>query len=332
MDSPMIPPAHAPDFLSASGWAGAEILPLAGDASFRRYFRVVDRGRSAVLMDAPPPHEDPRPFIAVAEWLSGRGLTAPEILACDLEKGLLLLGDFGNTRLRETLDSDPHRERELYELATDVLVRLHQHAPMNGLKPHGLENWLEELRLFTEWYCPAVGADVDVEGYMRAWREVLDPVANDGLGPVTVLRDYHAENIMLVEGRDGIAHFGLLDFQDALAGHPAYDLASVLEDARRDVSPNVENAMIDRYVAATGHADTFARAYWTLAAQRNSRILGVFTRLWKRDNKPGYRRFQPRMWGLLERDLAQPHLAPVREWFDANIAPEQRREPWKEAA
>ena len=331
MDSSMTPPAHAPDFLAASGWAGAEILPLAGDASFRRYFRVVDRGRSAVLMDAPPPHEDPRPFIAVAEWLIGRGLTAPEILARDLAKGLLLLGDFGNIRLRETLDSNPHRERELYELATDVLVRLHRHPPMNGLKPHGLENWLEELQLFTEWYCPAVAAEVDVEGYKSAWREVLEPVASDGLGPVTVLRDYHAENIMLVEGRDGIAHFGLLDFQDALAGHPAYDLASVLEDARRDVSPAIESEMIDRYIALTGHGDRFKNAYWALAAQRNSRILGVFTRLWKRDHKPGYRRFQPRMWGLLERDLAQPHLAPVRDWFDANITPGQRKEPWKEA-
>jgi aminoglycoside/choline kinase family phosphotransferase len=328
----MKPPAHAPEFLASCGWEGAEILPLAGDASFRRYFRVVNGSRSAVLMDAPPPHEDPRPFIAVAEWLLSRGLSAPEILARDLDKGLLLLGDFGSSRLRETLDSDPSREHELYELATDVLVHLHGHPPMDGLPVHGLEQWLEEVKLFTDWYCPAVGAEVDAEAYQRAWREVLEPVANDGLGPVTVLRDYHAENIMLVEGRDGVGHFGLLDFQDALVGHPAYDLASVLEDARRDVPPAIEQSMIDRYVGATGHGEAFERAYWALAAQRNTRILGVFTRLWKRDGKPGYRRFQPRMWGLLERDLGQPHLAPIRAWFDANIAPEHRREPWKQAA
>jgi N-acetylmuramate 1-kinase len=328
----MIPPPHAPDFLAASGWAGADILPLAGDASFRRYFRVVQGNRSAVLMDAPPPHEDPKPFIAVAEWLVGRGLSAPEILARDLERGLLLLGDFGNARLRETLDTDPRREAELYELATDLLVQLHGHPPMAGLKPHGLDEWIEELALFTDWYCPALGLEVDAAGYRDAWTRVLEPVANDGLGPVTVLRDYHAENIMLVDGRIGVAHFGLLDFQDALAGHPAYDLASVLEDARRDVSPSTERAMIERYVAATGSGSAFERAYWALAAQRNTRILGVFTRLWKRDGKPGYRRFQPRMWGLLERDLAQPHLQPVRDWFDANIAPEQRRHPWQEAA
>jgi aminoglycoside/choline kinase family phosphotransferase len=332
MASSMTPPPHAPDFLASCGWGGAEILPLAGDASFRRYFRVVRGDRSAVLMDAPPPHEDPQPFIAVAEWLIERGLTAPEILARDLDKGLLLLGDFGSARLRETLDTDPHREQELYELATDVLIQLHEHPPMAELKPHGLDQWLEELALFTDWYCPAVGAEVDVGAYQATWREVLEPVANDGLGPVTVLRDYHAENIMLVEGRQGASHFGLLDFQDALAGHPAYDLASVLEDARRDVSPEIERAMIDRYVAATGHGEAFERAYWALAAQRNTRILGVFTRLWKRDNKPGYRRFQPRMWGLLERDLEQPHLKPVRDWFDANIAPEHRRDPWRQAA
>ena len=332
MASTMKPPAHAPEFLAAFGWEGAEILPLAGDASFRRYFRVVNGERSAVLMDAPPPHEDPRPFAAVAEWLIGRGLSAPEILARDLERGLLLLDDFGNARLRETLDSDPERERDLYELATDVLVHLHQHPPMVGLSPHGVDQWLEELNLFIDWYCPAVGAIVDIEGYRKAWREVLEPVASDGLGPVTVLRDYHAENIMLIEGRNGVAHFGLLDFQDALAGHPAYDLASVLEDARRDVSPSIERAMIDRYTSATGRGGAFEKAYWSLAAQRNTRILGVFTRLWKRDNKPHYRSFQPRMWGLLERDIAQPHLEPVRQWFDANIAPEHRREPWKQAA
>jgi len=332
MASKMIPAAEVHEFLARCGWAGARVEPLAGDASFRRYFRVVDGPRTAVLMDAPPAREDVRPFVAVAEWLHSVGLSAPEILARDLDKGLLLLGDFGNARLRETLDDDPGRERELYELATDVLVQLHRHPPMAGLKPHGLDQWLDELKLFTDWYCPAVGADVDVDAYIAAWTDVLAPIADDGLGPVTVLRDYHAENIMLVEGRDGVAHFGLLDFQDALAGHPAYDLASVLEDARRDVPPAIEREMLDRYVAATGHGEAFERAYWALAAQRNTRILGVFTRLWKRDDKPGYRRFQPRMWGLLERDLAQPHLAPVREWFDANIAPEHRREPWKQAA
>jgi hypothetical protein len=328
----MTPPPYAAEFLASWGWEGAQIMPLAGDASFRRYFRVVEGNRSAVLMDAPPPHEDPRPFVAVAEWLASVGLSAPQILARDLERGLLLLGDFGDWRLREFLDDDPAREHELYALATDVLVHLHQHAPMEGLRPHGLEQWLDELALFLEWYCPAVGAEVDEGAYREAWTEVLAPIADDGLSPVTVLRDYHAENIMLVGDRQGLGHFGLLDFQDAVAGHPAYDLASVLEDARRDVPPEIERMMIDRYVAATGHGPEFERAYWALAAQRSTRVLGVFTRLWKRDDKPRYRQFQPRNWGLLERDLAQPHLKPVRDWFDANIAKEHRREPWKQVA
>lgn len=328
----MIPPEDAREFLAGCGWSDARIEPLAGDASFRRYFRVVDAGRSAILMDAPPAHEDVGPFVAVAEWLNSVGLNAPEILARDFKRGLLLLADFGNSRLRETLDQAPARERELYALATDVLTHLHAHPPMSGLPVHGLDQWLEELALFTDWYCPALGLSVDVGGYQAAWQQVLDEVAADGLGPVTVLRDYHAENVMLVDGRDGIGHLGLLDFQDALVGHPAYDLASVLEDARRDVSPEIERAMIDRYVRANGNADAFERAYWVLAAQRNTRILGVFTRLWKRDNKPHYIAFQPRMWGLLERDLAKPWLEPVRFWFDSNIDPEHRAAPWAQAA
>jgi len=324
----MIPPSYAYEFLASCGWAGAKVEPLAGDASFRRYFRVTDGDRRAVMMDAPKPHEDVRPFVAVAEWLSRCGLSAPEILARDLDRGLLLLGDFGDWRLREFLDGDPTKERQLYELATDVLVHLHRHEPMPGLPLHGPEQWLEELELFTDWYCPALDLRVDAEAFVAAWEEVLHPVASDGLGPVTVLRDYHAENVMLVDGRDGVARFGLLDFQDALVGHPAYDLASVLEDARRDVPEAIERAMLDRYIAAMGQGDLFERAYWALAAQRNTRILGVFTRLWKRDDKPRYRQFQPRMWGLLERDLAHPGLEPVRSWFDANIPSHARAAPW----
>ncbi|HVQ10212.1 MAG TPA: phosphotransferase [Allosphingosinicella sp.] len=324
----MIPPPHAPDFLAAHGWGGCDIGPLAGDASFRRYFRLRHGARRAVLMDAPPPHEDTGPFIAVARWLAEAGLSAPAILAEDRERGLVLIDDFGDARLRETLDALPDREAELYRLAVDVLVHLHARPPMPGLRPHGLDQWLSELQLFTDWYCPALGLDADVDAYRAAWREVLEPVAGDGSAPVTVLRDYHAENIMLVAGRGGIRHFGLLDFQDAVIGHPAYDLVSVLEDARRDVSPAVERAMLDHYMKVTGQGPQFESAYWALAAQRNTRILGVFTRLWKRDGKPHYTGFQPRMWGLLERDLAHPTLAPVRAWFDANLPAASRAPAW----
>ena len=329
MAAPMIPPVHASDFLAAHGWGGADIRPLAGDASFRRYFRVHGPdGACAVLMDAPPPHEDPQPFVAAAQWLAGAGLTAPSILARDIERGLLLIDDFGDARLRETLDAAPEREPELYALAVDLLVHLHAQPPMPGLKPHGLDQWLEELALFPEWYCPALGLEVDADAYREAWRTVLEPVAGDGRGPVTVLRDFHAENIMLVAGRTGFRHFGLLDFQDAVAGHPAYDLASVLEDARRDVTPAIERRMLELYCNETGQGLGFESAYWALAAQRNTRILGVFTRLWKRDGKSHYTSYQPRMWGLLERNLACPALAPVRDWFDRNIQSDKRAAAW----
>jgi aminoglycoside/choline kinase family phosphotransferase len=333
MAATMIPPIAAPEFLARHGWADATILPLAGDASFRRYFRIHAGERRAVLMDAPPPHEDPRPFVRIAGWLQEIGLAAPRVLAADLEQGLLLLDDLGDARMRETLDAEPEIERDLYETAVDVLVHLHRQPPMQDLRPHGLNEWLAEVALFLDWYVPAVGLDtVDVYGWDSAWREVLEPVANDGLGPVTVLRDYHAENVMLIDGRGGIERFGLLDFQDALAGHPAYDLVSVLEDARRDVPADLERDMIDRYQEMSGADDRFEPGYWALAAQRNSRILGVFCRLWKRDNKPHYTQFQPRMWGLLERDLAMPGLEPLRAWFDSNIPPPARAAAWQEGA
>jgi aminoglycoside/choline kinase family phosphotransferase len=333
MAPPMIPPASAPDFLARHGWEGADILPLAGDASFRRYFRIHAGERRAVLMDAPPPHEDVRPFVAVASWLEQIGLVSPKIIAADIEQGLLLIEDFGDARMREAADAEPQAERELYETAVDVLVHLHRQPPMDGLTEHGLDQWLTEIQLFPDWYAPAVGlGEFDRDGWNAAWREVLEPVAGDGLGPVTVLRDYHAENLMLVDGRGGIERFGLLDFQDAVAGHPAYDLASVLEDARRDVPAEVEREMIDRYRDQTGAGDEFERAYWALAAQRNTRILGVFCRLWKRDGKDRYKAYQPRMWGMLERDLAQPGLEPLRRWFEENVPPSARAAAWQELA
>ena len=332
MSVPMIPPPSAPEFLVAAGWGGAAIVWLAGDASFRRYFRVEQDGKCAVLMDAPPPHEDPRPFITVAEYLTGIGLSAPRILHYDLDQGLLLIEDFGDVRMRETVDADLASEMAIYKGVVDVLIALHRHAPPAALKSQSVEAFLDEVGLFPQWYCPLAGLDVDVAGYRAAWERVLAPVMAALDAPVTVLRDYHAENIMLIEGGEGLSRYGLLDFQDALSGHPAYDLVSMLEDARRDVTPAVEAAMLRHYMSATGRGADFETAYWVLGAQRNTRILGLFVRLWKRDNKPHYRQFQQRMWGLLERDLAQPALAPVKAWFDANVPPEKRAAFWAEIA
>lgn len=320
----MIPPAAAPAFLAANGWADGEILPLAGDASFRRYFRVVAPGRSAVLMDAPPPHEDPRPFLAVAEHLRSIGFHAPEPLARDLENGLVLLEDFGDARMREVVDAAPEAEQRVYRDAVDLLVELHRHPAPPSLSPYDMSEYQREAGLFTEWYCPALELEVDAEGYSAAWDEALAPLV--AVEPVTVLRDYHAENIMLIEHDHGLADLGLLDFQDALAGHPAYDIVSLLQDARRDVSQELEAAMLARY---RSHVPLDDAAYALLGAQRNAKILGIFTRLWKRDSKPRYLSFQPRVWGYLERDLTHPALAPVAAWFDANVPPGARAAAWE---
>ena len=315
----MNPPAAAAAFLVKLGWDDAEILPLAGDASFRRYFRAQGAGRSAVLMDAPPPHEDPRPFLKIAGWLGERGFAAPEIIGSDLEHGLVLLEDFGDARMRETVDAAPESEYRLYEQAVDLLVELHRHEAAD-VRAYDARELHREADLLTEWYCPAVDVTADQAGYDAAWDQVIPLVL--GGRPVTVLRDYHVENIMLIE-----RGMGLLDFQDALAGHPAYDLVSLLQDARRDVSLQLEAAMLARYRAAAGADEDFVAAYHVLGAQRNAKIVGIFTRLWKRDGKPRYPALCPRVWGYLERDLAHPALAPVAAWFDANLPADKRGDP-----
>lgn len=322
MVTDMIPPAAAPAFLSAAGWGHAAIVPLAGDASFRRYFRVIDGSRRAVLMDAPPPHEDPRPFIAIAEHLTGNGFAAPQILARDLEQGLVLIEDFGDLRVKEHVEELPGAELEVYTRAVDLLTALHR-LPAADVPPYDRAVYQREAGLLTEWYCPAVGLTVDEEAYVRAWDAVLPMVEQSASPVVTVLRDYHAENIMLID-RAASHGLGLLDFQDALAGHPAYDLVSLLQDARRDVPPAVEAAMLAYYRAVANPPADFDAAYAVLGAQRNAKIIGIFTRLWKRDGKPRYLTFLPRMWDLLERDLAHPALAPVAAWFAANIPADKR--------
>ncbi len=312
MAAPMIPPPAAFDFLARHGWGGAEILPLAGDASFRRYFRVVDGVRTAVLMDAPPAHEDSRPFLAIAAYLESLGLSAPHVLAVDLEKGLILLEDFGDARVNPLLEHEPHLERDIYERAIDLLAELHQ-APAGDVPPYDAAVLHREASLLTDWYAPALDLPVDKPRFTAAWNEVFEPVLRDMADrPVLVLRDYHADNLMWLPDRSGIRALGLLDFQDGLAGHPAYDLVSLLQDARRDVSPELETAMIDRYAAAANvkSRDAFRAAYEVLGAQRNTKILGIFTRLWKRDGKPGYLAFQPRVWDYLERDLAASGACP----------------------
>ncbi len=323
-------PEGASGFLQKAGWADATIDPLPGDASFRRYFRVrKPDGRPAMLMHAPPPRENPEPFLRAARWLDANGLRAPLIHADHADSGFVLLEDFGDVRVREYVEAWPQDEVVVYRAAIDTLIRLHR-LPPGPFTDYSLAEYLREVRLFTEWFCPARGLYVDAAGWTVAWEAALSPLLSRQRPGVTVLRDYHAENIMLLEGLESQ---GLLDFQDALVGHPAYDLVSLLQDARRDVSPDVEAAMFDHYcrgaAAAAGgafDADTFLADYARLGAQRNAKIVGIFVRLWKRDGKPRYLAMIPRVWALLERDLAHPALAPVAAWFDANI-PAEFRDP-----
>ena len=312
------------DFLAKAGWDNAAIDPIPGDASFRRYFRLAKPdGDKAMLMHAPPPHEDPEPFLKVAHWLTDHGMRAPEILTEDAAKGWVLLEDFGNDRMRDWLDLNPDSERAAYKAAIDALVELHR-RPAGPFDPYDMPTYQREVGLLTEWYAPAQGLDVDGDGYVSAWEDALAPLIVRQAKPVTVLRDYHAENIMLLNGSPSATQ-GLIDFQDALVGHPAYDLVSLLQDARRDVSLQLEKEMLDRYIQSAQPGGDFAADYARLGAQRNAKIVGIFTRLYKRDGKPRYLSMIPRVWAAMERDLAHSALEPVARWFDANIPEELRR-------
>ena len=318
----MIPPATAPAFLAAHGWGGADIVPLAGDWSFRRYFRIRKDGGTAVLMDAPPAKEDSRPFIAVGAALDALGFSAPRVLAADLAAGLILLEDFGDDRVGPLLARAPEREAAIYATAIDLLAELHRH-PAGDVPPYDATELRREARLFPEWYLPSVGVP-EADGYDAAWAGLWPLV--DPPRPVLTLRDYHADNLMLLD-RPGLNALGLLDFQDALAGHPAYDLVSLLQDIRRVASPGLEEAMLARYLAARLDEDpaAFRTAYDILGGQRNIKILGVFTRLWARDGKRANPAYVPRAWTLVEGNLARPALASVKAWFDAHVPAAARR-------
>ena len=314
-------------FVDTTMWRGIPAVPLAGDASFRRYYRLAGNGGSAVLMDAPPPQEDIGPFVAVAGLLRELGLSAPEVLAQDRAEGFLLLEDFGDdtyTRLLARGADEP----ALYRLAVDTLVALQRAAGSRGtpeLAPYDIERLLGEAALLVDWYRPLAGELH--EEYLALWRALLpDAVVAP---PTLVLRDYHIDNLMLLPNRSGVRSCGLLDFQDAVTGQPSYDLVSLLEDARRDIPGPLRQAMTERYLAAFPGLDrqAFLRSAAILSAQRNCKILGIFTRLWKRDGKRQYLAHIPRVWRLLEGDLRHPALTPIARWLDRHLPSETRCRP-----
>lgn len=322
-------------FLAANGWGGAKRATLAADASFRRYDRIAAGVRVAVLMDAPPPKENVTPFVKVANHLAAMGFGAPNILAEDREQGFLLLEDLGDDTFTKVLAAGGD-ERALYALAVDVLIDLHRQkdaaAIPGGLPEYDHPRLLDEAILLFDWFLPAArgrsGTVAEKRDFVAAWMGAALPGLS-ALPPTLVLRDFHVDNLMVRKDRPGVARCGLLDFQDALIGPRAYDLMSLLEDARRDIEPALVADMIERYLAAFPDLDrqAFMDDFTILAAQRHAKVIGIFTRLCVRDGKDGYLRHIPRVWRLLERTLVHPALAPFAAWLDAICPKVLRKAP-----
>jgi len=316
-------------FLATAGWAAARRVTLAGDASLRRYWRLDRAGECAVLMDAPPPHEDVRPFARIAHLLARHDVSAPGVLAQDAANGFLLLEDFGDRLFGRTLADQPALATDLYALATESLIALQRRfTPPPDLPRFDDARAIAEASRLLEWLWPGLfGAscpDAVAADYRAAWSAVLP--AWRGVPDGFVHFDFFVDNLVHLPLRDGPRACGWLDFQDGVLGPCSFDLMSLLQDVRRDVPADLERAMIDRYRKAFPALDraAFTASYAVGGAQRNARILGTFVRLWQRDGKPGYLKFLPRVWALLERDLAHAELAPLRAWFDKHLPPALR--------
>ena len=279
-----------------------------------------------MLMDAPPPTENVQAFVAIANHLLNLGFRAPKILAADENLGFLIIEDFGDDTFTNLLTAGAD-EIALYELATDTLADLHKEEPPYWLPPYNDQRLLTETSLLLDWFMVAHGLELSCQDravYDRLW---LDLFARVHAGPKTlVLRDYHVDNLMRLDGHQNTQACGLLDFQDALSGHPAYDLMSLLEDARRDISDDLQSDMKKRYHATRNTEDikAFDIAYTILAAQRHAKVIGIFTRLDRRDGKPVYLKHIDRLWRLFERSLDHPVLEDLKIWVDTHIPKDKR--------
>ncbi|WP_028913770.1 aminoglycoside phosphotransferase family protein [Pseudorhodobacter ferrugineus] len=303
---------HALAFLNSTEWSAARRVFLAGDASDRRYERLYLGYKTAVLMDAPPGKgDDPADFITIAAHLNGLGLSAPRIFAQDLVNGFLLIEDLGDALFARLLKQDQSREAEFYAAATDVLSHLQTSpAPVN-LPNLTAGEWALAAGFALDWYRFAVVGDTGKGADFYATLTRLIETHADG-PRVLILRDYHAENLLWLPDRSGIARAGLLDFQLAQMGQPAYDLVSLLQDARRDVSLETETAMVARF-RKDADPDVFSKGYAVFGAQRALRILGIFARLCLVGGKAHYVDLIPRVWRQLQRNLAHPALADLAE-------------------
>lgn len=309
-------------FLAAYGWDKADRRFLAGDASDRSYDRLRLGNQTAVLMDAPlGKGDDPKVFVAISQYLSGIGLAPPRILAQDLTHGFLLIEDLGDALFARLLEQDLTQELMLYTGATEVLAHLQRQPAPPNLPNLSAADWAEAACFALDYYAfAATGSAPDKTAFLKAVTAALQSHAD---GPrVTILRDYHAENLLHLPQRQGLQQVGLLDFQLAQLGQPGYDLVSLLQDARRDVSPEVERAMITHFARITDKdLGAFEISYAVLGAQRALRILGIFARLCLVAGKPHYLRLIPRVWAQLQHNLAHPALSELKAICDTLLPP-----------
>jgi hypothetical protein len=298
-----------------------QIQKIAGDASFRHYYRIKQDHKSFIIMDAPPPQEDIEPFCKIADFLLKNNFSAPKIFAKDKNAGLLLLEDFGDTSYRKAMEQKPSDEINLYTNSVDLLINLAQINPPNNLAIHDHQLLLEEVMLFVDWYLPKVAlkriSTQQINEFQHIWLGLfskLSPPKN------LVLRDYHSDNLMLLDNKKSIQKVGLLDFQDAIIGYAAYDLVSLLEDARRDVSINIWQKMLKHYLNHSNcDEDQFMIDCQILSLQRNIKIIGIFSRLFARDGKKSYLNFLPRVFGYINKRLQNKHLTPIKNFLEQNI-------------
>ena len=297
--------------LAETRWATWGRLPLAGDASARRYERLVnpDTGESVILMDAPPENgEDTAPFLRIAKHLDACGLHAPAIHFADTDAGILILEDLGDDDFARWSESHPQDTAQLYRAAIDVLVTLHRHKTPAGLQRLDPIAGAQMVGLVSDWYAPGT----DMSAIQTCLATTLRQFAD---GPyVLALRDYHAENLIWRPDHHSASRVGLLDFQDALLAHPVYDLVSLLRDARRDVDPKLRAEMIAYFTRESAMNDgAVSSAFAAIGVQRNLRILGIFARLSLRDGKVRYLDYLPRVWAHLLDDLRHPGLAELQD-------------------
>ena len=310
------------EFLLSQGWVDAMIDPIPGDASFRRYFRLRSAdGRRALLMDAPAPQENLSAFVRVDQLLASFGLRVPALLSVDVDQGLALIEDLGDGTFTRVLEDSPAREGDLYDMALEALLHLNASATTSAidLPDYDARHLLDEAALLVDWFVPAYAGEVTEvarDAYLAAWSDALAFIPSE---PRTlVLRDYHVDNLIEVPSGQGVGRCGLLDFQDAVLGHPAYDLASLLEDARRDLPDALRNRLYSRFSSECDCGNDFDDAYAVLAAQRHAKVLGIFVRLCRRDGKPIYLQHLPRLAGLLRRHIDKRPLAAVQAWLAAH--------------